>query len=109
MADVLSFKQFDTLRPLQLQLLRRDGVPQNLAGATVSLFMRTPTSATPTLNVAMSILDPINGVVEYQWADGDLDEPGEYWYEVQVTASNGKRATFPSKGYDRLIVYDDIA
>jgi len=109
MADALYFQQYDTLRPLQVQLLRRDGVPQTLAGASVSLFMRAAGDPTVTLNVAMTILDAAIGVVEYQFTDTDLGTAGEYWYEIQVTASNGKRATFPSKGYERLFVVDDIA
>jgi hypothetical protein len=102
-------KQFDRLPSLELDLLRGDGTAQNLSGCTARFLMRLRGQNEVTVNAAMTVVDAVNGIVRYDWADGDTDVAGVYRGEVEVTTADGKRITFPSNGYVAVRVLDDIA
>jgi hypothetical protein len=102
-------KQFDTLPALELDLLRGDGVPQNLTGCTARFLMRLRGQNDATVNAAATIVDAVNGIVRYDWVAGDTDTAGVYKGEVEVTTAGSQRVTFPSNGYITIRVLDDIA
>lgn len=62
-----------------------DGLPVNLAGATVTFYMRPIGSSTPKVNGAAAVIDtPSTGSVHYAWAAADVDTAGNYlgWWRV---------------------------
>ena len=57
----------------------------------------------------MTVIDPLTGVVEYAWAEGDTDEAGDFLVEVEVDWGGGEFQSFPSKGYFSVTIEDDLA
>lgn len=73
-----------------------NGLPVNLAGATVAFVMRSIDAATPILEAPAIVTDPAGGKVAYAWAAGDTATPGGYFAEWQITFSDGRRLTVPN-------------
>lgn len=48
--------------------------------------------------------DAANGDVSYDFQSTDLDQSGRYEYEWEVTFSDGGIETFPSRGFEEIIV-----
>lgn len=75
-----------------------------LTGAAVEVHLRKPSGAT--LTKAATVTDAATGAWSYSWAVGDLDAPGVWAVEAQVTYAGGGVQTF---GPQRFIVQDEIA
>ena len=88
-----------------------NGQPANLTGnAGVKFTMAATPTALPKVNKgAMTVIDPLTGVVEYAWAEGDTDEAGDFLVEVEVDWGGGEFQSFPSKGYFSVTIEDDLA
>lgn len=81
----------DTRPVLQLTLRSYvTKVPLNLIGMTAQL--RFKIGYNPMSTVPMTIVDPVNGQVEYGFEPGDL-VPGTLQYEVMVTDGSGETLT----------------
>lgn len=79
----------DTGEPLPFDLTDCD---------TITFVMATAIGADPKVREAASVVgDPIDGVVQYDWVDGDTDTAGEYLAEVEVILPSEKPITFPNK------------
>lgn len=63
------------------------GLPIDLTGATVNLQWKNNASALVT--VAMTIIDAVNGIVEYQFLTGQI-EPTKMSFQVRITDGSGK-------------------
>lgn len=81
-----TFTTGDTAPPLT------GSVNANLTGATVTLHLRKP--GQDVLTKAATITDPAAGEWSCAWAPGDLDEPGTWRLEAQVTFSGNTVQTF---------------
>lgn len=57
----------------------------------------------------VSILDPNEGVVQYQWQPDDTDTAGTYYAEWEVEYSDGGVETFPTDGYLEVIIEENLA
>ena len=70
-----------------ISLKEDDGTASNLTGATQAKFSARLEGGTfLAVNKAISILSPVtNGQVEYQVAAADLDIPGLYFCQVEMT------------------------
>lgn len=111
-------KRGDTLPTFSAILREANGDAVDLQiGDTAALYMReTATSRALKINGGgMTIVsagaplgDPDRGRVTYDWLPADTDTPGHYDLEVRVTRAGADR-TFPSNGYHRVIVLDEIA
>ncbi len=109
-------KQNDTAPALRATLRNGDGTAVDLTSASVDFHMRKSSdgvfdvapAGTPVTGGA-TIVDAPSGVVEYQWAEGDTGEAGEFSAEFQVTHISGEVETFPNDGYLRVIVTGEIA
>jgi hypothetical protein len=73
----------------------------------VLLIMRKPddTLFSQPLTVESPAAD---GFVSRSWGVGDLDQIGDYRYEVEVTFGDGTKQTFPARGNGTLSVTDDL-
>ena len=108
-------KQGDTRPVYQAQLLDGFGTPAeaplDLTNATqVKIKLRTTgDEGAPKVNGTMVITTPKTaGIVTYQWAAGDLDTPGKYDVEFEITWTGGGIETVPNDGYLELEVVDDL-
>lgn len=79
-------------------------VNANLTGATVTLHLRKPDATT--LTKPATITAAATGAWSYSWAVGDLDTPGVWEVEAQVTFSDTTVQTF---GPQRFYVAPQIA
>jgi hypothetical protein len=61
-----------------------------------------------TCEVADQTIDANLGKIIYRWQTLDTDTPGDYKVEFQVIWPGGKPQTFPSDGYDRLVIGDAL-
>jgi hypothetical protein len=109
-------KRGDTLAPLEAALTNCDGTPVDLTGATVEFLMRSATpGATAPLDLDATItvlpVEPpatVPNRVRVAWGAGDLDTPGRYYADWQVTWG-AATLTLPTVGHLQLHVLDDIA
>lgn len=90
------------------QLKDANGNPVNISGMTVKFLMRNKSTGVVKVNAAGTIVDGVNGKVEYPWVTGDTDTPAHYEGEFEVTDAVGKKMTFPNDGYVDVFVVADI-
>ena len=84
----------------------------DLTDATGVVFRMRLTGSTgaPAVTGDMTVDgDPTTGSVVYDWQAGDLDVNGTYDVEHAVTWSDGTVEVFPNKGYETIIVSDDLS
>lgn len=102
----LSLKK-DDLEPKFIATLRNaDGTPVDLTNATsVSLIVKQQ-GGTKYFKASGSFVDKANGVVSYTWASGNTDTVGTFQMEWEVLWPGlpARPETFPSTGYDMLVV-----
>ena len=78
MADLVAG---DTNSAIRATLRRNDGIPFDLTGSTVVIKFRN-NDATP-IQHFMTIMDALNGVVQYTFQAGEL-VPGKMYVEFEV-------------------------
>ena len=112
MATTKNYKRGDTGPPITITCL--DGTnPKDLTAATSAKFLMGTINAQGVSNVKAQgnmtfDADRGTGRVTYSWQAGDLDTPGEFKVEVEVTFANGTKQTFPSNGYLTVSVMADV-
>lgn len=85
------------------------GAAVNLAGATVRFVMRAHGADTAKVAAAAEVVgDGSTGEVRYEWQAADLDTPGVYRAEWEVTYTGGAVETFPADGYITVVVVPDL-
>lgn len=90
-----NIKQNDTSPSLQATLKDASLNPINLAGASVQFHMKGIDGSLK-VNAAMTVVDAVNGVIQYDWQDGDTDTVGSYYAEFEVTYTDDTVETFPN-------------
>ena len=115
-------KQGNTSPALEAQLLDNNDDPVDLTvpddwtvdQATVKFQMQMVGDDTPTVDAAATVLDAPNGIVAYEWADGDTDTTGSYQAEFDVDY-DGRTGdlfdadeTFPNNDYLLVRVEEDL-
>lgn len=109
MTDIAT-KSGDTAPLARYQLIDKDGQPANLTGATVvARFAGAPVAGSPCEVDG----DPVDGIVRLATRDHLPEVPDgrrqiTVEFETEVTYLNGTIQTFPTEGYDRLIVWTDL-
>lgn len=114
MAD-LNIKTGDRLPIVSFTIDRASGAALGFDTADVStvvLIVRKRGDVAATVNAAVTSW-AINGAGTqmtgtYEWAAGDTDEAGKYLVEIQVTLTDGRRATFPNDEHARLTIRDGV-
>jgi hypothetical protein len=107
-----NYKRNDTGPPITITCF--DGTnPKDLTGASSAKFlMGTITSEGVSTIKAQGAMvfdaDRTTGKVTYTWGATDLNTPGEFKVEVEITFANGTKQTFPSGGYLTVTVMADV-
>ena len=97
-------KEGDT-RPAGSTVLTRGQQLVDLTlAAAVTFKMREQTSNPLKVDAAAVVTDAVNGEVEYRWAPGDTDQPGTFYAEWEVAWGDGTIETFPTLGFDVVLV-----
>ena len=103
-----TLKAHDRLPSIQ-SVQSSGGTPIDLTGATgVNFIMKATQGSTIKVNAAAIIVTPLSGVVRYDWAVADVDTPGEYIAEWQVTWTGGKKQSFPTLTYHSISILADL-
>lgn len=98
------------LMPVADALLRMaDGSIPNLSGASIRFIARYQGSSIVKIDGAATITNEPTAAVEYAFVAGDTDTAGNFDVEWEVTFGNGKPQTFPTRGYDLLVIGGDLA
>lgn len=112
-----SIKANDRLPVIQSVLTSGGDVPTavNLTGInSIKFIMRAadvdwqPIAGTPKVNSPATVVTPASGIVEYPWATGDTNLAGRYVGEWEVTWSNLKKQTFPTRSYHTIEILADL-
>jgi hypothetical protein len=101
-------KQGDAGSKIRATLYGGDGQPADLTGASVRFLMRAPGATSLKVSGTATVESAAAGVVSYTWQAQDLDTPGTYDAEWEVTYAGGAVQTFPSDRYLRIVVLDDL-
>ena len=99
-------KTGDTLPHLEAVLSDDEDNPINLEGASARLRLHEPRGGGVALESLASVVDAEEGIVRYDWNDGDTDETGRFRLDFEVEYANGDSETFPSDGYHDLVISD---
>lgn len=102
-------KENDTTPSIRATLQNGSGDAVDLVDATVRFHMRAIGSTTATIDADATVINVGGGIVQYDWQVGDTADVGSYQAEFEVSYSNGTVETFPSSGYIRVEITDDIA
>lgn len=71
--------------------------PVNLTGCTVRIQMRKADDRRFTVNQEVTtVTDALNGQVQYQWGENDLNTPGIYQVQFEVTYPDDSTQTTSS-------------
>lgn len=103
----VTIKRGDTRNCIKAILKNASGDPVNLAGCGVKFHM-APLRQPAIVSRAAHIEDAEAGEVWVVWAPGETDTAGIYRAEFEVTYQDGRRETFPNKGYISLLIQDDL-
>lgn len=106
-------KQNDTLPVLRLcvfdQSCLTTKIPFNMTGATAVTFSMVDKYGNYKIaGKSASFQSVVEGIIQYDWQDGDTNEPGKYKGEFQLIYNNGKKLTIPQKGYINIEIPPDI-
>lgn len=101
-------KKGDRLPLLRASLTGADGVALNLTAASVVFRMRPRGGSALKVNSSATVVDAVNGVVQYGWGATDTDTEGLYDGEFVVTVG-GLVETVPSSGYVLVSVEPPLA
>jgi hypothetical protein len=104
-------KEGDLDPPLKVTCVDEDGEVIPLTAAiAVKFFLINPGDDAPKIDGAVAdILTPVaDGKVEYVWASGDTDTPGDYDAEFEIEWSSGKKTTFPNFRFLRVKIAKSI-
>lgn len=101
-------KQNDTSPALRAELKDADDNAVDVREASVEFHMRPVGGTTAVVSAPGSVIDGVNGIVEYSWVNGDTSTVGNYEAEFQVTFANSKIETFPNSRYIKVKIVPEI-
>jgi len=94
MAAIFELKTGDTKAALEYELSDYAAGSSLLDGATVLFSLKGADGIV--LDEAPGVIRDADGVVAYEWAEGDTDTAGFYDFEFAIVFPDGKRLTYPS-------------
>lgn len=97
--------------------IRLDDLPFNLTGCSVVANLKKqenfdPTltfSMLPDLSFSMTIENPEDGVVTYDYQPADLALPGVYWLEFVVTLPDLTKRIVPQQDWVNFVIVPNIS
>lgn len=104
---MFKIKQNDTSPAIRATLKDSNGQVLNLIGASVKFHMKTENGRIAVDNTA-TIVDDENGIVEYNWANGDTKYEGLNYAEFEVTYEDESIETFPNDGYIKIKITREL-
>ena len=104
-----NIKQNDTSPAMLATLQDAQGSVIDLTGSTIRFHMRTIGSTVVAVDAPAAIVDPLQGLVRYNWDTDDTAAIGSYQAEFEVTYGDASVETFPNNGYIRVEITNDIA
>jgi len=98
------------IRELELQEKNSSGdrVPIDLTGSSIKFYVYD--NQTDQLLIdggSVTITDSTNGLIEYEWQDGDTQETGLHKGEFVVTYADGE-LTVPNDGFIPVKITEDL-
>ena len=102
-------KENDTVPSIRATLQNGSGDPVDLINATVRFHMRAIGSTSAVVDASATVVSDAGGIVQYDWNAADTADIGSFQAEFEVTYPDGTIETFPSSGYIRVEITDDIA
>jgi len=105
---MFTIKQNDTSPAIRALLNDANGNSINLIGAAVRFHMKDEWGDVIINNNAV-LEDDENGIVRYDWLEGDLNVTGICYGEFEVTYEDESIETFPNDGYIKIKVIGEIA
>jgi hypothetical protein len=91
------------------QLLDGQGDPISLrGGATVRFLMKMRGASGAKVAADAEIVDKDLARVRYVWTEEDLDAPGVYRAEYEVTYGDASVETFPPDGWITVVIRGDL-
>lgn len=110
MPGSIKIKRGDRLPLLSVVLAYETGDAIDLTTASAVTFnYKVAGASSGQVSRTMTIVNPLSGLVSYQWVSGDTLTAGRYSAEFEITFSSGDPLTVPTTGYIPMIVYEDIA
>ena len=103
----VTIKRGDTRNCIKAILKNASGDPVNLVGCSVKFHM-APLRQPAIVSRAAHIEDAEAGEVWVVWVPGETDSTGIYQAEFEVMYQDGRRETFPNKGYISLLIQNDL-
>lgn len=105
----MRYKQGDTF-PLEIELKWSDGSVVNLTEVdTVDFIMTAWGESTPTVEGECVIVTADEGLVRYDWEDGETDDAGMYKVEFKITYNDADVYTVPTGSELFLLIEDELA
>ena len=110
MATQVPYRQGDLYPALTAVLLDGVGNPIDLTPVTaVQFHLRKRNAPTAVVAAAAVVTDPTGGAVRYDWAPGDLDEPGTYDADFEIDWGTGTQTVPSTRGDFRIVVTPELA
>lgn len=100
-------KQNDLLPPAVV-VIKDSGLPFDLSDVTSVKFFMKDYRGQKVDGTAEVDNDPATGKVYYWWVSGDTDLEGVFQGEFELTFTDGKKQTFPNKGYLKIRVSKEL-
>lgn len=103
-------KRGDLLPIITATLTDAAGAVVDLTGAAgVKFILRQVSADTAKVNAAAAVVSAAAGEVSYTWVSADVDTPGVYYAEWQVTWTTGsKPQTYPNGGHQVVKIVGDL-
>lgn len=106
-------KQNDTSPAIESQLEDEDGNAHDISGYNEVHFHMADPNADNAKVVAdtssgVTVTDPDNGKVKYEWSSGDTDTEGRFDAEWQVEYADGAIETFPNSEYIEIRIIPEL-
>lgn len=106
-APIYAVSQTDTLPPYTATLTSGTS-PVDLSAATSVTFIMANYFSGVVATGSATVTNAVAGQVSYTWGQDDLDTPGIYSIQWQVTFPSGT-VTYPTNGYNYLTVLNNLS
>jgi hypothetical protein len=83
-------------------------IPPDLTAAVGVRFIIKKLGEAAIVDDAGTFIDRTLGIVQYAWQAGDTDVSGTYNVEVEIDWGAGEKQSFPSTGYETVVIFDDL-
>lgn len=101
-------KQGNTERPFRVQLTDSQDDPVDVTGAAITFKMKRFGEDGIVVSGSVDIVDAPEGIVEYDWQEGDTDEPGKFAAEWDVDYEVDGVETFPNGGINVVRIFENV-